>query len=299
MPSKRTLPYNRFFLQDADDILAEVQYICSLMKPDLDLSVMVAIYHDNLRLFQGEHEGFQACNTRYHDLDHTLAVFLATARLAHGVFLSGKEYTTDSVVLGLIGALFHDAGFIQTEDDTQGTGAKYTIGHEQRSIQFIRSYLPSKGFNNQQIEDCTHIIACTILNNSLDTIPFRSPEIKNMGQVVGSADLLAQMADRDYLEKLLYLYSEFEEAHIPGFDSELELLKKTESFYENQSKKRIEGTLGGIAPLMKLHFSNRWGIKRDLYQDYINKNITYLKEILDSCEGDYQHLLRRHSNKSR
>lgn len=281
------------FLKSPDTILAEVKHICRMLYPDCDLHDLETVYHDNLKLFQGEYGGFQACNTKYHDLDHTLAVFLASARLMHGVYLSGDFFSERNMVIGLIGALFHDAGFIQTEDDTRGTGAKYTVGHEQRSIRFISVYLPTRGFNKESVRDCGQIIACTILNTALEDIEFSSREVELMGKVVGTADLLAQMADRNYLEKLLYLYSEFEEAKMPGFDSELELLKKTEFFYKNQSKKRIEGTLGNIAPFVRLHFSERHTIDKDLYQDYIDKNIEYLKQILNNCEDNYRQMLRR------
>jgi len=280
-------------MNDAGLILTEVCHICSLINPAVDLDIVRHIYQDNLKLFAGEYEGYQACNTRYHDLDHTLAVFLATARLIHGVSIHGTDFHEHDILSGLLGALFHDAGFIQTVHDTSGTGAKYTVGHEQRSIQFIQSYLPGKGFSDRFIEDCSQIIACTILSISLDQINFSTDRIRVMGQIVGTADLLAQMADRHYLEKLLFLYTEFEEAQIPGFDSELELLKKTEFFYKNQSQKRIVETLGGIAPLIKLHFRERWQVDRDFYQENIVKNIDYLKTILDTCESNYRSMLRR------
>ena len=196
-------------------------------------------------------------------------------------------------MLGLISALFHDVGLIQTEDDREGTGAKYTIGHEERSIEFMKDYLRAKDFYVDHLNDGAHIIGCTITDLSLTEIPFRSKELKLMGQIVGSADLLAQMADRLYLEKLLYLYKEFQEGKIPGFESEFDLLKKTESFYKNVSKKRLEKELGGATALMRAHFKNRRGVDRDFYQENIEKNIKYLTTVILKYEKNYRQMLRR------
>ena len=75
------------------------------------------------------------------------------------------------------------------------------------------------------------------------------------------------MADRLYLEKLIYLYSEFREGKVPGFESEFDLFKKTESFYEDISKKRLSEELGGVSNFMKIHFKHRFGVDRDYYQE--------------------------------
>lgn len=40
------------------------------------------------------------------------------------------------------------------------------------------------------------------------------------------------MADRAYLAKLIYLYHEFREGGVAGYESELDLLKKTPTFTE-------------------------------------------------------------------
>ena len=63
---------------------------------------------------------------------------------------------------------------------------------------------------------------------------------------MGSADLLAQLADRLYLEKLLLLFMEFEEARLPEFETALELLQKTADFYDSVARKRLDEQLGGV-----------------------------------------------------
>jgi hypothetical protein len=113
------------------------------------------------------------------------------------------------------------------------------------------------------------------------------------GRILGTADLLAQMADRAYLEKLLLLFREFKEAGIPGFHSELELLTKTKGFYEVYFKKRLQRDFANISRSLDAHFKERWGIEKDLYDEAIIKNINYLDYILEQHKGSYRDKLRR------
>jgi len=274
------------------NILNELDHIISLMVNDFDHSVLHQILADTEKLFSGEFPGYRASNTKYHDLEHTGAVVLATARLIHGAFVEGHVFSTETIFMGLIGAIFHDIGFIQKDSELNGSGAKYTVGHEERSIEFMKSYLVQKSFSDQDIEDCTHIIMCTILSLSIKEIPFRSNDIEMLGKIVGSADLLAQMADREYLEKLFLLFMEFEEAGLPEYGSELDLLKKTEDFYKYMALPRLREEFGGVSAYMRSHLNNRWGIDRDLYQKSIVANIEYLKSIIDICNDSYSCYLK-------
>jgi hypothetical protein len=281
------------FIDSPDATIREVKRICELISPAIDTNLIGEVFTDTLKLFHGEYPGYRSCNTGYHDLDHTIAVFLATARLIHGMVLLNHSFNPHGIFLGLTAALFHDAGFIQTKDDLGGTGAKYTLGHEERSIEFVRTYFATRGLSKDDGENCSHMIACTILRVTPSQIPFPDSETALLGKIVGTADLLAQMADRNYLEKLLFLYKEFVEAGVPGFESEMELLQKTESFYKEFSKKRMEMDLGNLAPMIRHHFVERWGIDQDLYEVCILKNIDYLKSILESIDHDYHLKLRR------
>jgi hypothetical protein len=266
--------------QDPDAVLNEIVQIILLLKYDNIIVHFRSVYEDIQRLFKGDYPGYRASNTKYHNLEHTIMVTLATARLTHGCVRGGIKFNSDTILFGLLASLFHDSGLIQTAYDRKGTGAKYTIGHERRSIEFMRQNLSLKKFSKKQMDACGHLIACTNLNIDIADIPFQSPELKTMGKIVASADLLGQMADRHYLEKLILLFKEFEEAGIPGFASEGELIEKTEGFYKNVAKKRLSKDLDNIAKYMKEHFKHRWNIGRDLYADSIKNNISYLKSVL-------------------
>jgi HD superfamily phosphodiesterase len=273
-------------------IVNEIKYIATLMVNDFDHALLEQTYADIKMLFEGNFPGYRASNTKYHDLEHTSAVVLATSRLMHGAFTEGHSFSAKTILLGLLGAIFHDIGYIQTDSDVNGSGAKYTIGHEERSIRFLKEYLSQKSFSEQDIEDCTHIVMSTILSLEIKDIPFRSNDIELLGKILGSADLLAQIADREYLEKLFMLFKEFEEAGMPGYGSELELLQKTQNFYQYVALQRLNEGLDNVAAFMRFHFKNRWDLDRDLYQESIDANIKYLKIVIDICDESYDCYLK-------
>jgi hypothetical protein len=238
------------------------------------------IYGDIIRLFKGEFPGYKASNTKYHDLEHTCSTALAAARLIHGLHVQGQVFAPRLVHLCLIGALFHDTGLIQTAEEVSGTGAQHAIGHEERSIALMGKYLSEKGYSQEDVRDCGHMIKCTDLFFPMADIPFDSEEVMIMGKIVGTADLVAQMADRNYQEKLPLLFMEFQEAGMEGFETPLELFKKTEEFYRSVARKRMKNELEGVSSAALYHFRERWNIDRDLYDESIKFNIRRMKETV-------------------
>lgn len=278
------------------DVLREIRNIAIRVSGDFDTSFFTKVFKDTKQLFEGHYPGYRASNTKYHDFNHTVSVTLATARLIHGCTQNGQAFQHGHIQMALAAALFHDAGLIQESKDQEGSGAKYTIGHEERSILFMRKYLTDANCSPEDIENCSRFIRCTILHLPPKGIDFPTDEIRNLGFIVGSADLSAQLADRLYLEKLLLLYQEFEEARLPGFDTELELLKKTKDFYKSIAKKRLIEDLGGVCLHMRSHFKQRYGVDKDLYYDSIEKNIKYLDSLVVLCANSiacYLENLRR------
>ncbi|MFN2365902.1 MAG: hypothetical protein ABR523_05500 [Desulfurivibrionaceae bacterium] len=262
------------------ETLAEIKNILPLIDPPPDPAPIERIYGDIIRLFTGEYPGYRASNTRYHNLEHTCSSALAAARLIHGLHVQGEVFSPRLVELCLIGTLFHDTGLIQTEEEVEGTGARHTIGHEDRSIAVMGKYLAEKGYSPEDIRDCGHMIKGTELFFPMEEIPFDSEEVRTMGKVVGTADLVAQMADRNYQEKLPLLFLEFQEAGLEGFESPLELFRKTEEFYRKVARKRMTGVLGGISAAALYHFRERWKIDKNLYEEAIKYNIRQMKETV-------------------
>jgi len=281
-------------IKDNNAILKEVKFTTSLINPQFDFKYLDKAFRDVEKLFCGHYTGFQKCNTNYHDLRHTMLVVLAMARLIHGAYLQGIKFTDKEINLGLISALMHDIGYIQTDDDDSGTGAKYTLVHIKRSIMFVQDYYAQEEYFQEDLESFSDILNCTGLSIDIKKITFSSDNIEIMGKILGTADLLGQMADRLYLEKLIPLFHEFEEGKVSGFDGELDLLRKTTNFY-NVTTARFENDLGNVIKYMADHFKERWNIDRNIYNDAIEKNINYLKFILKINEKNVSACLRRNA----
>jgi hypothetical protein len=229
---------------------------------------------------------------RYHDLSHTMHCFLLMARLMHGAYVNGIIFKKREVALGLISALMHDTGYIPSAKDTVGTGGKFTLVHIERSIEFMEKYFKKNRFSLSDYTFCRDCLRCTGTNVIIKQIKFESHEHEMVGKILGTADLIGQMADRDYLEKLLFLYEEFEEGGVSIFNDELDLLKATPDFWEF-TKQRFVTEYGNVDRYLRDHFRIRWGIDRNLDREAIEQNIKYLNFILKYHENDYRRYLSR------
>jgi len=277
---------------DPQKVMEEVNQILHLMYPAANCNPVQAVFNDMVNLFGGEYPGYRACNTWYHNLKHTTDCLLAMARLIHGGFIQGIVMEERDAALGLIAALLHDTGYIQTAADEDGTGGKYTMVHVQRSLEFMKIYFAQHGYASEDFLFCSNCLECTGLEVIIGELAFISRNHKILGQMLGTADLLGQMADRTYLESLPFLYREFKEGGVPGFADELDLLQKTPAFWEF-TQKRLAGELGGVDRFMRDHFRVRWGIDLDMARETVERNIAYLQFILANHRDDYQSYLRR------
>lgn len=273
-------------------VFEEVRYIVSLLNSHFDFTALDRVFQDVVKLFQGEYPGYQKCNTCYHDLKHTTDCLLAMARLIHGAAINGLTLPDRDAALGLIAALLHDTGYIQTDDDSEGTGAKYTLIHVRRSVAFMEKYMAQAEFSSRDVDYCRCCVHCTGLEMRVKDIRFETAYHQAVGWMLGTADLLGQMADRTYLERLPFLYWELEEGKVPGFESELDLLRGTSAFWEF-TQQRFVADLGNMDRFMRDHFRVRWGLDRDLNRETIEGNIAYLKFILENHASEYRRYLRR------
>jgi hypothetical protein len=248
-------------------------------------------FDDTLRLFTGKYAGYQSCKTEYHDLRHTMTVLLATARMIHATVLDGRAVSPHIAELALLAAMMHDTGYIQGEGES-GRGGQYTLVHVERSVEFFETYGKTLGLTRQDRERCGCMISATSLSINPESIPFPDEDTQLAAGLVATADLLGQLADRIYLEKLLFLYQEFREAGVLTFASELDLLTQTNAFYSTV-RQRIDDTLGGLDHCLQLHFRERWGIGRDLYRDAIALNIQFLDSLVNKHREDYRNRLKR------
>ena len=197
-------------------------------------------------------------DAHYHDLEHTLQGITCMARLLRRRQALGlqPQLTQRMFELGMLAMLMHDTGYLKKRGDASGTGAKYTLIHVDRSIEFAGEFLAGANFASAEIQAVQNMIRCTGVNVKLDSIQFQSEMERVAGFALGTADLLGQMAAPDYVDKLPILYSEFAEAarySIDGkmkaggfFSSAEDLMLKTPLFWENYVRTKIAREFLGI-----------------------------------------------------
>ena len=244
-------------------------------------------FQDIIRLFDGDMIGFHKCDTRYHDMQHTLEAVIVTAQIMDGWNKSGNQPPVSQKVFesGIIAALLHDVGYIKRTGDDKGTGAKYTFRHVKRSTEFAEEYLPSLEYNKDVVSSIQKMIWNTCTHSRPPDIKFSSKEEKIASFGLATADLLAQMSADNYLEKLPLLFDEFREAYeYEGkdrlrqkgyriFETVDKLIEGTPDFYENQVKKRFRD-MGSVYELLVFHS----GDGRNHYMESLERNLEKIRE---------------------
>lgn len=275
--------------------LDEILHLAQIIAPEFDTELLKEVHRDLTACFTGTHPDFQQNTMPYHNLRHSILVVLASARLFHGLHCNHVHISAATLFKGLLAAYFHDSGMLLLENDSATSGTEYLAGHELRSIAFLNKYAEEKNCGSKMIKDCATIINYTNLESDPATFDFHTHEIQIAGQVVGSADILAQMADRYYLEYLPLLFIEQQAGGISKHQSALELMEHTANFYHNIVLRRLITTFSNTSSALKAHFEARHTINRNLYIDNIDKNIVYLRKIIKKCDSmeDLKQYLKR------
>lgn len=288
---------NRIMTTDPVCVKLEVTRIFRTLYSRPKSPVLDQAFDDMVRLYRGQFPGYFGCDTQYHDLQHALEVTLAMARLLDGYERSRGESRAigeRNFQLGLVCALFHDMGYIRrVKDKKHANGAEYTRVHVSRGARFLREYLPTLGMGDLA-EVAGQIIHYTGYERPVASIRVKDPIFKLVGSLLGSADIIAQMSDRCYLEKCRdRLYPEFVAGGIARkqteageevvFSSPDDLLRKTPNFYASATH-RLDVDLGGAYQFAQSHFGGT-----NLYMDALRQNIRFVERLRD--QGDI--VLRR------
>ena len=290
-PSAEIINY-LFINNDPDLVWKKAAAIIKRISPSYELSHARAIFSDVVHLFHGKSPGYCPLKTPYHDLPHTLDVFLCAMRLMHGMHLSGTLMSDDEITLVIIATLMHDVGYAQRQGEEAGTGAQYTQEHIQRGLEFMQSYLGERNFPHDFVSHLEPIIYCSDPLLSLSRINFPNERVRLLGQLVGTADLVGQLADRVYLEKLLFLYQEFQEAGIGNYKSLHDLMRQTKKFYAIVQNK-LDGDFAALYTRLSFHFKDTLGVANNYYMESIEKNMAYLSQVTSLDESEYPSMLRR------
>jgi hypothetical protein len=256
--------------------------------PDASFSALRQAISDISGMYRGEHPDFAPCDTGYHDLQHIMDVTLASARLMDGYERSqnkGKPLGKELFAFGVLMALFHDSGYLRkrgSEDHRQG--AEFTMVHVARSEERLKHYLPGAGMAN--LAEATPVVHFTGYEVPIEHIQVSTFAYRTIGNLVASADILAQMSDRCYLEKCHdRLFTEFVLAGIATkrddngreeviFASPQDLVIKTPGFYRG-AKRRLDESLSGAYRYVEKYFNGQ-----NLYLEAIERNILFAEYLI-------------------
>jgi len=256
-------------------------------------------FSDLERIYRGEDPRFHPCDTAYHDLQHVLDVTLAMARLLDGYERSRKGAPALSpahFALGVLCALYHDFGYLRRRADRRHRfGAEYTLVHVGRGARYLRQEAARLGLGRFARAAAT-LLHYTGYERPADRIRLADPLLRRIGQMLGSADILAQMSDRCYLEKCRdRLYPEFvlgglARRRLPGgreqviYRSGEDLVRKTPDFYLGAAR-RLDFELARAYVYAERHFGGQ-----NLYLEEMQKNVRYARLLSQAKRGG---LLRR------
>jgi hypothetical protein len=142
----------------------------------------------------------------------------------------------------------------------------------------------------EMAQAAAELIHFTGFEKRVADILIEDPLLRLLGSLLGSADIIAQMSDRCYLEKCRdRLYPEFVaggiavKSSIAGmevvFESGDDLVRKTPAFFDS-AVNRLEYDLGGAYNYAATHFGGF-----NLYMHAATKNVHFARQI--SASPDY------------
>jgi len=291
---------NTVQVSSPDAVLAAIKTLFQPTWPAFSFKPLEDAFAHFERLFAGEVPGYMGVDTVYHDRQHTLDITLALARLLVGYERQHDEASrlgSDRALLGLLTGLFHDVGYLRRLDDREiNNGAEFTRTHVSRGARFLEEYLPVIGLAHA-VPFTTQIIHFTGYEVPFAQIKVTDPRDIKVGHLLGTADMIAQMADRCYLEKCRdRLYAEFVLGGVAlpiaanggrqvKYASGLDLLRQTPEFVAEVRAKRLDGEFHSAYRNLEVLYNGR-----NPYMEAIDRNVDYLRQILRS---ENWRLLRR------
>ncbi|HTV78554.1 MAG TPA: HD domain-containing protein [Steroidobacteraceae bacterium] len=277
-----------------------VEELCHATWQDFPFEPLTRAFDQFDRMFAGNVPDYYGVDTVYHDRQHTLDVTLALARLVAGYDRShapAEQLGAERAAAGLVIGLFHDVGYLRRKDDSDCRhGAELTRVHVSRGAEFLADYLPRIQMSGWA-PVAREVIHYTGYEVPFDRIVVADPKDKTLGHLIGTADMIGQMADRCYLEKCRdRLYPEFVLGGMAlpissnggrqvRYASGLDVLRQTPEFVAETRAKRLDGAFNGAYHNVEALYGGH-----NPYMDMIERNLGYLNRVLRS---ENWRLLRR------
>lgn len=243
--------------KDTAAVCAESDRIYRSMYADADPGFLPWARDSFLAIFGGRHGDYLPVDVPYHDREHTMQGLLCLVRLLHGRHVADARPAIPrrAFELGVIAILLHDSGYLKHADDTDGTGAKYTLIHVDRSREFAQSFLGDQGYTQAEIDAVRNMIQGTSMTATPADTPFANDVERAVGAALATADLIGQMSAEDYVERLPQLYDEFVEstryfgedkASFLCYESAEAMIANTPHFWKSYVKPKLEHGCQGM-----------------------------------------------------
>ena len=246
--------------------------------------MLTRLFDDVADLYAGHWPSHEACSAPYHSLTHALDVSLALARMIAGWNISEPEHPLgeEHFHLAMAAALFHDAGYIKDKGDQEGHGGKFTLTHVPRGMEIARAHLAGQHWPAAGVEAVCRMISVTdyAVAAAPETL-FDDARLVTLARMVATADLVAQMADSSYLQRIDDLFAEFSEAYefekaetlrsrgTRVYQTVQEIRENTISFYEQF----VVPTLNRLGRVDR-YLTSYFGTGRNPYQENITANLS-------------------------
>jgi hypothetical protein len=293
---------NTVRVSSAPEVRDAVKELFLATWPGMRFEPVARAFQDFELAFTGRMPGYFGVDTVYHDQQHTLDVTLAMARLMAGYEQQhiGTELAlhAERATVGMLLALFHDIGYLRESSEEALNGAEFTRNHVSRSARFLNFYLAGAGLA-QWAPIAAELVHFTGYEKTFDEIGalVTDPRDIALGHLLGTADMMAQMADRCYLEKCRdRLYPEFVLGGVAlpvsaagdrgvRYASGLDLLRQTPQFMQDTITQRLDGAFGGAYQHIEVLFGGR-----NPYMESIHRSLDFLQQVL---RGENWRMLRR------
>ena len=266
-------------LSRPDVVEKEISAILEMMGcPEVAQDVRTAM-RDVARLYGGQWQGYYACDTPYHNLEHVMLVTIAMGRLVHGAWADGFTISSKDTLFCFVAALFHDAGLIRHVTDSENHGAQLTALHVVRSAELAEGWLAGRGATRAERDFVKALLLCTELETFTSAISFDSEPHRYLGSLLKAADLAGQLADLEYAAKLPLLAEEMAIFRGRAFEGEAALVSGTPGFCRRVLDSLVVCDGKNLLAHSRSHFRLRFHIDADLHTEQIKRQQTLLEAL--------------------
>ena len=293
---------NRVNTTDPLAVHQEVTRIYLGLYPDAPTETLGRAFGDCARLFRGDYPGYRACDTAYHNLQHTLDVALAMARLMDGYDRSARARASRSERACSASASSPRCSTTSATCAIATTPATRTARstrccHVSRGSRFVEHYMSRLGMSDLA-PVAASIIHFTGYEMPVDTHRGAEPDVpparqharhrrhhRPDGGPLLSGEVPGPAVSRVRGGRARVRRPAATPQGAARFSSAQDLLCKTPAFYST-AKHRLNELLGGAYGYAETHFGGQ-----NLYLDEVMKNIRHAERVAE--KGDVVALLRR------